>query len=130
MCESECKIFRLDSIERPEPSFNLFEFDETMVTSASLSGVSFTSFPPELISLAFSILVPSNHFLRDNLSQKGNFFLCADGVESTSNAASCNVAQFFTLKSSSSSSILSELPPLFVPQISWTCIVPKWSSHN
>ena len=61
MCESACKIFRLDSTERPFPSFSSFEFDATIRIASSLAGLRGVFFAAELESRAVGIAPVSSH---------------------------------------------------------------------
>ena len=92
MCESACKIFRLDSTERPFPSFSSFEFDATIRIASSLAGLRGVFFAVELESRAVGIAPVSSHAFPAALVSVA--LSLAFGVDNTSSAASWSVGHF------------------------------------
>jgi len=92
MCESACKIFRLDSTERPFPSFSSFEFDATIRIASSLAGLRGVFFAAELESRAVGIAPVSSHAFPAALVSVA--LSLAFGVDNTSSAASWSVGHF------------------------------------
>ena len=92
MCESACKIFRLDSTERPFPSFSSFEFDATIRIASSLAGLRVVFFAVELESRAVGIAPVSSHAFPAALVSVA--LSLAFGVDNTSSAASWSVGHF------------------------------------